>query len=521
MKDNRKLILPVVLLTMALSATAQAENEKLFYTFGQLKNQNGWLNSQNAAGLATYGQENFTQAAISGVFTEGSLRNVYDPVKENDYRLNVRSYRRLNDVMLYGQIVFDYDLKKDQQWTSMTYPGSSPLHIADKTPGTQTCETYFIDGGIGVPVGAGFTFGGYFDFKGVSNAKKKDIRNKNNFSIYHLKPSVMWEKGNFRLGANYSFGSETEKIEWLVYGDKMQHEVFFFEGLWFGPSEITSASVTDRRFERSLQEGAMQLEYASNTIRLFNQLRVNKEQLDVYLKVDEERGGENKKAGYVYDGQLWMSGALFNHSLKWHASHGFVKSYQNLQQREMVNYVYQYVQYGTILRYTQSDWNTGLSYELLRMRDKAEWRQNWRLLIESGFSYREQKFRAYPTVFSQQIRQAYVTLGFDKNLLFSSGMLDLGIKACWQTGWGDPLRITDPESTNGYKYQEELQQAEYAYLTAQTLGTEVSVKYTWFQNPTYGFAPFAKASYVYREATNRAAQDKSRSHIEFALGLNF
>lgn len=521
MKDNRKQILPFVLLTMALPTVAQTENEKLFYTFEQLQNRNGWLSSQNGAGLTTYQGENFTQTAVSGVFTEGSLRNVYDPVKENDYQLNVRSYRRLNNVMLYGQFVFDYDVKKDQQWTSMTYPGSSPLHIADKTPGTQTRETYFIDGGIGIPVGAGFTLGGYFDFKGVSNAKKKDIRNKNSYSIYHLKPSVMWETGSFRLGADYSFGSETEKIEWLVYGDKMQYEVFFFEGLWFGPSEMTSSSVTERRIERTLQEGAVQLEYATSGMRLFNQFGISKEQLDVYLKVEEERGGKNKKINYAYDGQLWMAGSQFNHALKWHAGHDFVKSYQNLQQREMVNYVYQYVQYGTILRYTESDWNAELSYDLSRMRGNGGWCHNWRLFFESGFSYRDQKFRTYPTVFSQQVRQAYAMVGFEKNLLFSAGMLDLGIEGNWQTGWGDPIRIPDSEATNGYKYQEQLQQAEYAYFTAQTLGTELSVKYTWFQNPTIGFAPFARVAYTYREAINRTLLDKSRSHIALTLGLNF
>lgn len=516
-----KLILMFVLLPVVSAMAVQPHSNKLFYTIQQLQQRNGWLESQNGAALSTYEEANFSNASVSGFVTNGSLRNVCDPANNQKAALNAQSYYRLNNIMLYGQFLFDYDVKKNQCWTSMTYPGSSTLLIGDKTPGNQVRETYYINGGIGIPLGAGFTIGGYFDFKGVNNAKKKDIRNKNDYGYYHIKPSLMWERGAFRIGGNYSFGAETEKIEWLVAGDKMQHEVFFFEGLWFGPSQMTSSLITERRIERLVHEGALQMEYKIGQARLFNQFRFNKEELAVFVEVEEERGGENKKAGYAYEGMLWLPASQFTHSLKWSGDHSFVKSYQNLQQRELVNYIYRYVQYGTLLRYTESEWNAGLRYELAHIRNNNTWNRSWSLTLDGDFSFHNQKFRTYPTLFTQQIRQINTSVGFEKNLLFSKSMLDLGLEVFWKTGWGNPVDVSAPNSANGYKYQEELQKAEYAYLTAQLAGCGVSAKYTWFQNALTGFAPYAKASCFYREAIADALKNKSRTHVELTLGLNF
>lgn len=521
MEKKLNLILPFVFAMMVIPVCAQTTlNQRVYYSFEQLENRNGWLNSQNAAGLATYDQDDFTQAEVKSRITKGDLHQVYDPSRSIDYQLDIRSYQRINQIMLYGRFVFDYDIKKNQNWSSMTYPGSSPLHIADMTPGTQTKETYFVDGGIGVPLGGNWTAGGAFDFEGVTNAKKKDIRNKNSFSRYHLSPSLTWESGQIRLGASYTYGSEVEEIEWTTYGDKNQHEVFFFQGLWFGPSEITSSSITGRRFERSMNRGALQLEYFTPRIRLFNQLQLQQEEQKAYLVIEQERGGENKKATYRYNGQLWLTQKRFDHSLKWSASHDFLKNYQNLQQREMINHIYQYVQYGTLLRYTESNWEGRLSYELVRKRQNDDWNRSWSFHSDLGFQSRQQRYCAYPSVFRQDIKRMYGLAGFEKNLLMRTGMIDLGLDMHYSAGWGTPV---DPQAQdlNGHHYREDLQQQEYAYLTAHVLGGKLHAKYSWFFDREEGRSVFAKAAYNYQRSTASAMKDHKRTFAEITLGLNF
>ncbi|MGL4293314.1 MAG: DUF6850 family outer membrane beta-barrel protein [Bacteroidales bacterium] len=522
MVNKKNLILSFALLmTVGNLGAQQIENQRIYYTFAQLQNANAWLQSQNAAGLSTYDQEDFTQAYLQTSIEDGGLRNVYSPESRNDYRLNMQSYHRINKVMLYGRFLFDYDLSKNQNWTSMTNPGSSPLHIGDATPGKQTRETYFIDGGVGVPVWKNLVVGGYFDFTGISTAKKKDIRNKNTYSQYHISPSLMWEQGPFRIGASYRFGSEVEDIEWKTFGDAMQHEVFYFQGLWFGPSERTTGNVTGRRYERNENKGALQLEYHTSGIRFFNEISLSEQKQKAYLIVEDERGGENRKVNYEYNGQLGINRGLFKQTLCWNAGHDFLKNYENLQQRELVDFIYRYVQYGTLLRYTESNWNTGLHYELFRKRTvDNDWKMNWRLTLEAGYDFRDQRFRTYPNSYQQQINRIYVNAGFEKNFSWKRGMLDMGLQAGYRSGWGTPVSVVENE-TNGYQFRADLQQQEYDYLAANVAAGKLQARYTYFLNSQSGLSSFAHVSYRYDKATSGNMKGRGRSFVDITLGLNF
>lgn len=521
MRENIRRILVIVGMTMTLVVEGWGENLKLFYTSEMLRQQNGWLNSQNGAGLITYDEADFTEAFIVTSLTDRGLRDVYDPARTYTTALNIMSYQRLKRVMLYGCFVFNHDLKKNQNWNSMTHPGRSPLHIADKTPGNQSCESYYLEGGISIPLRYGFSLGGNCEFTGASNAKKKDIRNKNSFSFYHLSPAVIWQKGNVRVGANYKYGSETERIEWFTYGDKMAHEVFFFEGLWFGPSIITNSSVSERRFHRVLHQAAGQIEYITPVVKVFNEIKMANEELNVYLKAEEERGGQTKSVRYDWSGQLGIPVASFRHLLNWNVAHGFVKSYQNLQQRELIDFIYQYVQYGTILRHTQSDWNAHIAYKLRHMRENNDWNQSWSMGLDAGINYQDQRFRTYPAIFEQRIGQVFGILHFEKNFLFQQGMLDVKGSALWQTAWGTPIGAIDPQTTNGHKYQEDLQQAQYDYLTAPLAGGGIDLRYTWFQNPIIGIAPYVNVGCQYEKALAKVLKGKERFRIDMAFGLKF
>jgi hypothetical protein len=514
----------------ASGETASTETDKLYYSLEGLRRRNGWLASGNAAGLATYSAQDFSDVRLYGSFASGALRDVCSPKRDNRLGLDAQAYQRLGKATLYGRFLFDYDMKQAQRWSSMTRPGSSTFLIGDSTAGNQVCETYLIDGGLSLPLGGGLTLGAAFDFEYAANAKRKDIRNKNNYSRYHLRPALMWQRGGVRLGANYAFGSETEKIEWTVYGDKMQHEVFFFEGLWFGPSEITTTSITERRFERYSHELALQSEVKLRRGNLYNALSLTTDEQKVYVEVEQERGGENRRAAYRYDGQLWLAADRLSHSLQWSAGHSYAKSYQNLQQRELVGYIYQYVQYGRLLRFTESQWDARMSYQLAGLRgagkgapagSDAAWSRSWALTFDASFGFTEQRFRTFPTVFAQQVRQASASLAFAKSLLTGNGLLDLEAKAMWQTGWGRCVDPVDAEATNGYQYRADLQRASFEYATAQRLGGMARVRHTWSSLGSHSVMPYAEATFRSVGAIDGALKGDVRRLTSIAVGLKF
>ena len=287
---------------------------------------------------------------------------------------------------------------------------------------------------------------------------------------------------------------------------------------WFGPSEITTTSITERRFERLSHELGLQAELTLGRGNLFNSLRLGKDEQKVYVEVEQERGGENRRASYAYDGQLWLTSPRFTHSLSWGGEHSYLKSYQNLQQRELVGYIYQYVQYGTLLRYTESHWAARLGYELAAIRDGNAWNRSWALSLDVSFRFADQRFRTFPAVFAQQVRQADATLAFDKNFSLHSGKLDLRAELLWQTGWGRCVDPVDADATNGYQYRADLQRASFDYLTAQALGGALTARYTMPSLGSYSVMPYVEMGYRHRSVMG---SDASRYTTSFALGLKF
>ena len=509
------------ILWIGLMISTSLQAQKLYYSVDRLRQQNVWLGSDNAAALTTYNFDDFTQAEVAACTLSGKYRQAFDAQRDNSYSLTADSYKRLNKVVVYGHFLFDYDWKKEQSWSSMTFPGSTPLHIADVTPGDQLKESYGITGGIGVPLGKGWSVGGQFDFLYVANSKKKDVRNQNQYSRYAVSPSLMYQVGAFRIGASYRGGRETEGISWKLFGDAKQHQLYYFEGLWFGKNEAYSSSIDNRRYETSHHTGSLQLGLVSSDIQFLNQFSLGRDKQHVYLKVEKgERGGEMENARYAYQGQLVIDRNSFSHIISGSVNHDFMKSYQNLQQQEMVNHIYQFVQYGRLNRYTSSDWNTNVSYDLYRNREGLN--SSWHLGVEAGYLSQTERFRVYPQIYCQKISQTFGALLFDKNFSFTQGMLDLGFRAVYTFGTGDELATENQEVvTPDYISRPDIQQYQFGYLTANHVAADLWMKYTYFVKPETGMSAYAKVAYGYDRVTDGTFKSDHRMTCRLAIGLNF
>lgn len=144
------------------------------------------------------------------------------------------------------------------------------------------------------------------------------------FEIY---PGVIYQSKYFNIGANFLYQRMTEKVTNKLFGEGINHEVFYFEGMWFYTSIITSNTYSEERnYTSNTYGGATQIELVTGKIRFLNQFIGKKTDQSIWINyVQGQRGGNMKGISYAYNGHLNIDGNKFHHVIKGEA-HDFWKT---------------------------------------------------------------------------------------------------------------------------------------------------------------------------------------------------
>lgn len=315
-----------LLLSCTLSLSAQ-QKDKNIYNINRLKAANPWISSYNAAGLAFNRFSDFSLAEINFQYDKGKLRNVITPTSAFNTNILTESYRKINKVYFYGKFAFDYIHRQNKAWSNILNPYKTPFFLADSVPGRQTLESYQLGAGVSVTCNKHWTAGTYIHYLVASNSKKKDIRNTNTYMEFEIYPGVIYQSKYFNIGANFLYQRMTEKVTNKLFGEGINHEVFYFEGMWFYTSIITSNTYSEERnYTSNTYGGATQIELVTGKIRFLNQFIGKKTDQSIWINyVQGQRGGNMKGISYAYNGHLNIDGNKFHHVIKGEA-HDFWKT---------------------------------------------------------------------------------------------------------------------------------------------------------------------------------------------------
>ena len=272
--------------TLALAITAVIS----LSAFGQ---DRLWLNTGNAAGLATYttdGRDTLShyipstnKTWLGAGVSMGKFHSVDEGKTEYQMGAGAQAAYRLNrQTVLAGGVSYIHGEKRNAAGSVWFRPQEAPFNItetSDSTRGNKNSDTYNIWGALSYNVSNAFTLGVGADFTAANYAKQKDPRQKDNYLDFTISPGFMWRLGGgFALGLNYTYRRTMENMTFRLAGrqDKV-YEYLIDRGAYFGRTETTDETgYTDDSFEKPLLDeshgAGLQLEIDFGRATWLNQL---------------------------------------------------------------------------------------------------------------------------------------------------------------------------------------------------------------------------------------------------------
>lgn len=528
MRFNKIYTLGLGLLIAGMSAAnAQTQdNEKIFYQMDRIKANNPWTKSLNSAGLIFNKNQDFSIVELNFQYGKGNFKNVNAPTAFNKTNAQTESFRSLNKVFFYGKFSFDYINHLKMGWCNVIDPYRSPIFFADSMPGRQTKENYHLVGGIGYMLGHRWAIGAKIDYTNVSNAKKKDARNKNTYMNLKLYPGVIYRSKFLNAGVNFIYEKETENIDIKTIGTGRTPELLSVEGLWFYTSEQVSETVPiTRDIQDEALGGAAQIEFFTHRARLFNQFSILEKKQEIFkANYNKERGGEMKQRVYDYTGALNISGEKFSHYINLNADFSSMLGYENIQQKEIVNQNSTWTQYGkknkSLIKATTADVNYNL------FRNRTTYNSSWNARVGAKGFYVERIYRLYPAKYQQILKNVEGYLGFTKNILFKKGMIDCELNGAYSIGGGTMLKMkleaeTGLPNLDVYPQQKDLLEQEFEYITSDKIAGGINIRYTYFLDKAKRMNLYAMGNVNYKKSTNGLYDGKDRTTLQATIGLTF
>lgn len=517
-------MLGVSLILSGIFPVSAQTHDKSFYNITRVKADNPWIKTHNGSGLMFNRFRDYSYAEAGFQYEEGNYRNVSDPTSVSNTKIVAESFRSVNKVCFYGNFTFDYAHRQNKTWSNVLYPYNSLMFLADSVPGRQTLESYHLDAGMGLPVGKHWGIGVLASYEAASNAKKKDVRNKNEYMEFELYPGMLFRSGYVNAGVNFIYQRRTETIELYNYGDFKNHEIFAFEGMWFYTSKLEFNTAGNRDYKENTYGGSAQLEFHGKKFSFLNQFSgaYGKQSIFRNFTIDE-RGGEIEKDVYKYLGAVRIDGGNFHHHVNISASFDEMYGYENIQQLEVVDQASIWVQYGRKNKSVRKTAIYDINYTLFK--DRSFLHNSWNAAIGvKGFNV-ENKYRLYPIEYTQDWRNTGVYAAFNKNFRIKTGMIDCGVKFAYSVGGGTMFEIKgtsgDTAGEDIYKQRKDLLFREYEYMTADRLAGDLSFRYTYHLDKEKGMALYADLNGMWKQAQSGYFKHENWTTLRMMFGLSF
>lgn len=495
--------------------------DSLYRTFETIQRQNPWFTSSNAAALVTASDIRLSEFDAAYQTVSGDFYNLYEGSRQREADLSWTSLQQIGSFTLTGELAYKRRSIQGRGGSSLIDPSFSPVSLSGSEGAPHRIETYGVKGAFGYALEKGWSIGGDFSFNASSMARKLDMRNQNTKTELVCAPALFYRSERTALGLTYAFLKTDERIEWISFGDQQIHEVYLFEGMWFGDKfSYSSLHPKGRDYQqlghRAGVQGALQFGKHS----FYGEFFAGRKSLNILLLSEEERGGEQSDANYDFHGR-WSRETLRTATyVDLTFGHHFRKNYTNLQRKEQIDNLQQFVQYGRLLRNTAASLNGTLTGRFLRKRNESITR--WGVTGDLFWGTTENRFRVYPRIYRQEILSFGGSVKGERNLLFSHGMIDASLRAGVSSGGGVSFEAENPDLTApSYPQRTDLLEQEYAYLTASRLSLNPVLRYTHFLKPEKGISLFVTCDYTYVTALDGALNADFRNELAVTLSILF
>ncbi len=500
---NKKYIITVLLFLSGAAVCAQEVSQKSYYTFERIEDRTPWLVSANAAGLIfNAAPDNFSTAGGYYNYLSGGYRNYNVAEASDNMGLITKSYNKLNRLYLYGSFNYDYMIKKNQAWLGTIYENTHINPMLDSIPGKNLRESYNLNAKAAYKFSELFSAGITFNYNAATSAKRIDGRNRNTGSDLYISPGITFSTEYINAGVNLFYGYNAEQVDYSYLGDVTGKQLLYMEGLFmFSRSNIVNTMVDERRYQRNIFGGGVQLELKAGKFSFYNSFEAE------YHKENDYEDNQLKKryavvntTRYNYTGILRYSTSLMDNSLKitWISRDDLSYSVANVYEPVPgENNMWEYYEYGKSLRYASGLNMLGLEYK--GFVKKNEYLSKIDFTLGFGYISTDKREKIYPAEYVQENKVLDYYAGVNKNFAFGNNLLGINLCGGYSGGSGKPLSETDPLTSGSLSINKPLLAYDYAYRVSDNYRIGGGVRYSYIVNREKGRTVSFSVNYLYRK----------------------
>nr|WP_319512608.1 DUF6850 family outer membrane beta-barrel protein [uncultured Draconibacterium sp.] len=458
--------------------------------FNYIKASNGWLTSENAAGLDKLSVDKISFIEATFNKQNGDFINYFQSDNSYSFGASTESFYRINKLVFYGQMQYTDFSGKNMGGSTLFNPGFSPFDIvefADSTAGTKNMEQYYLTGALSIPVNNNLTLGLKTNYYTASYYKTKDLRHTNDIMNLETTLGLSYSFNSLvDVGMNYYFRKRTENTSYQSEGNTdQQFNSLISYGSFFGlqenfGNEGMTGSTDNNPLVDFIHGVSFQLElFAGNNFNIFNDLGFKWRNGYFGQKSSVDIQYTEHQANIIsYKGVISLNRNRTLHQLS-----------INFDYEDLINLEKSYS------KSTDEGGNTTILYfgknqVLDRVHSKASFLYSGNInvndnnpewLINAGISIwrRDQLTVTYPFYRRQDIQQFLATASLKKNIFSNSNMFSFSVGAQYGSGTG-----TDKEdgqfanALKNYATLDNILYREYEFLTTRRASGNAAFRYT-------------------------------------------
>ena len=533
-----------VMLTLILSATAQAQDSLLFRDYRFVKRFDPWLTSDNAAGLTRYRSSNIAEAEIAFGMGRGGFVNYNESPKTITLDASVESFYRISPkVVVFGRMAYDNYTGRNMTGSAFMNREQSgghgemlPFDIVEDSltnEGRKHSDTYQLTGAVGVDLKK-LSLGARVDYTAANYAKYKDLRHKNKLMDLTATAGLSVPLGSrLTIGADYRYHRSNESITFGTYGknDKVYKSLVSYAAFMGRVEQFGNYGYTDKSREMPLFDTSHGLGVQIDIVPLrelsfFSEFSYSHRsgyygRRSPYTITYTSHSGNR----YSYSGCLTYSLGRQLHKLDLHI--GSEKLQNNSSNwRELINDAgssyYEY--YDDVKTSDKVLVNMSLSYTVsLGIRHELP---AWVLGGTLGLMHRKQTGYLYPYYRRQDIRNTSLDIHACRNVVIRKGVLSVGLGFGYLNGSGDICEdgtfATPSDKQSAPASMDAFLWREYEWLTSPQYAINASGKYA-FVFPGTHLNTFTRLgiSHLHTNSSNALLYGKNHTQITLAVGCTF
>ena len=481
--------------TLPTQTTATNTDSVLLRNYDYVRQQDAWMQTDNAAALTRFQTANIATAHIAGGYEGGSWHGYSEAKNVVELNAGVEALHRLSSrTVVYGAMNYDNFSGSDMTGSVFIDPSRKPFDICEYSAdnaGDKHRDTYHLTGAVGTDVWRGYAVGARIDYTSANYAKYKDLRHQNKLMDLRVSagayaPLTAW----LHVGAHYAYHRNTESVSFSVNGkNEVVYKSLINYGAYFGAVEqFGNDGYTDQAREMPLFEdghgfGVQAAGYPCSSLAL----------LATYSYADGS-GYYGRKSPYTV--------TYTQHDRRQHLS-TLALVYQGATDRHRLDVGYAIEKLSGRAETVRGQKNEAGAtyyeyYDPVEMADK-QWRDvsvgytadlqvrgetpTWQL--SAGYVWHQGKQAAYlyPFYRHQLIHVSRVSGGVSRHLFLNKGILTFSVGVAHQQGHGYPCSdytfITPDEQQEDPATMTAALQHDYAFLTARQWHFNGGVQYAF------------------------------------------